>query len=353
MIAVDAMGGDRAPQVVVHGALRAAQKGIPILLCGDQNQLIPLLDVSDKKWRSYPITVEHCSEVIGMAEEPTKAVSRKKDSSLVKAAHAVASGRAAALLSAGNSGAALVASTFHIGRVEGVLRPAIGGFIPTPHGSVFCLDLGANVDCKAEFLEQFAIMGDLFIKLSTSISVPRVALLANGHEPYKGSAAVKQAYDYLKQSELHFVGNVEARDIFENQADVLVCDGFVGNIFLKGIQGAARVINTWIVKEAKTSWISSLLLWLNKGLFNRIKAQTDYSRVGGGLLLGVKKPVIIAHGSSHEGTIENAIMMAHRITVVDTINTFNQQLEKMLKKYQRYTPAMIAESKIVSQHSLE
>lgn len=353
MIAVDAMGGDRAPQVVVHGALRAAQKGIPILLCGDQDQIVPLLDNADSSWRSYPIEIEHCHEVIGMAEEPAKAVSRKKDASLVRAAQAVASGRASVFISAGNSGAALVASTFHIGRVEGVLRPAIGGFLPTPHGSIFCLDLGANVDCKPEFLEQFAHMGNLYVKLATSITSPRIALLSNGHEPYKGSASVKQAYDYLKNSDLHFVGNVEARDIFENQADVLVCDGFVGNVMLKSVQGAVRAINNWIIKEAHTSIIRSFLLWLNKGLFAQVKAKTDYARVGGALLLGVKKPVIIAHGSSHEGAIENAIMMAHNIMQKNIISIFNEQLESLLKKYQRYTPAMVSSKSMTMQTPVE
>lgn len=353
MIAVDAMGGDRAPQVVVHGALRAAQKGIPILLCGDQDQIVPLLDAADPAWRSHPLSLEHCHEVIGMAEEPTKAVSRKKDASLVRAAQAVASGRASVFLSAGNSGAALVASTFLIGRVEGVLRPAIGGFIPTPQGSVFCIDLGANVDCKPEFLEQFAFMGDLYIKLATSISAPRIALLSNGHEPYKGSAAVKQAYDYLQHTGLNFVGNVEARDVFENQADVLVCDGFVGNILLKGVQGAARAINSWIVTEARASWVNSLLLWLNKGLFMRVKAKTDYAKVGGALLLGVKKPVVIAHGSSHADAIENAILMAHRIANANTITLFNEQLATVLKKHQRYTPAMASTVKMDVQSSLD
>lgn len=242
--------------------------------------------------------------------------------------------------SAGNSGAALVASTFHIGRVEGVLRPAIGGFIPTPHGSVFCVDLGANVDCKPEFLEQFAVMGNLYLTLATTITAPRVALLSNGHEPYKGSTAVKQAYDYLQKADLNFVGNVEARDIFENQADLVVCDGFVGNVLLKGVQGAARAVQSWIVAEARTSWVSSILLWLNKGLFNRIKAKTDYASVGGALLLGVKKPVVIAHGCSHAVAVENALMMAHRIARANTIMVFNEQLAELLKKYQRFTPAI-------------
>lgn len=333
MIAIDAMGGDFAPTAVIQGAVKAAQKGISVILFGDQTLVIPLLNQSHKHWQQLPILFEHCSQVIAMDEEPGIAVLRKKNSSLVRAMHAVAAGKARAIISAGNSGAMLVASTIILGRVPGILRPAIGSFLPTNTGSFFCLDLGANVDCKAEFLEQFASMGDVYVQLVSNITKPRIALLSNGHEPYKGSHAVKQAYRLLA-SHPNFIGNIEARDIFDDRADVLVCDGFAGNVLLKAVQGTARTMMGWVVQEAKKSWVRQLLLWCNAGLFKGLKQKIDYARVGGALLLGVNHPVVLAHGCSHAGAIENAILFAHEVVQDNRIALFNKKVQKIIKKEQ-------------------
>lgn len=333
MIAIDAMGGDFAPAVVVQGAVKAAQKGISVILFGDQARVLPLLHNEHKQWHQLPISVEHCSEIITMDEEPGIAVLRKKNSSLVRAMQAVKNGKARAIVSAGNSGAMLVASTIILGRVPGILRPAIGSFLPTNSGSFFCLDLGANADCKAEFLEQFACMGDIYVRLVQQKTKPRIALLSNGHEPYKGSTAVKQAYTLLT-THPHFIGNIEARDIFEDRIDVLVCDGFAGNVLLKAIQGTAKTMMGWVAQEAKKSWVRQLLLWCNAGLFRGLKRKIDYARVGGALLLGVNHPVVLAHGCSHAGAIENAILFAHDVIGDNRITLFNKQIQNLLQKKQ-------------------
>jgi glycerol-3-phosphate acyltransferase PlsX len=331
MIAIDAMGGDFAPTVVVQGAIRAAQKGISLTLFGDQIKVIPLLNQFHKQWQQLPILFEHCTQTITMEEEPGIAVLRKKDSSLVRAMQTVAAGKAHAFVSAGNSGAVLVASTIILGRVSGVLRPAIGSFLPTNAGSFFCLDLGANVDCKSEFLAQFGSMGHAYVQVVQYTAKPRIALLSNGHEPYKGSLAVKQAYQLLADHP-DFIGNIEARDIFDDRADVLVCDGFAGNVLLKAIQGTARTMMSWVTQEAKKSWIRQLLLWCNAGLFRGLKQKVDYARIGGALLLGVNYPVILAHGCSHAGAIENAILFAHEVVKDSRILLLNKKLQTIFKK---------------------
>lgn len=331
MIAVDAMGGDYAPYVVIEGALRAAQRGIPIFLFGDKKKIYSHLDSLYHKWRTLPITIEPCTQVIGMEEAASRSVIRKKDASLVRAAQSVKDGRASALVSAGNSGAVLVASTLIIGRVNGVIRPAIGNFIPTHNGSLFCLDLGANTDCKAEYLEQFAYMGHVYVQIFKQIQKPRIALLSNGHEPYKGSVEVKAAYEKLQHNnDLHFIGNIEARDIFDDRADVLVTDGFVGNVLLKGIQGTVGALFKWVRNESHIVWWKKLCGFFAWPLFKAIKHKTDHQRVGGALLLGIKQPVIVAHGCAQADAIMNAILFAHETVQTKRIIQFNATISKLL-----------------------
>lgn len=330
MIAVDAMGGDYAPREVLAGALKAAQSGIPILLCGDIAHIEPILTSLSPSWRDLPISCEPCTQTIDMAEEPSRAVIRKKDASLVRAAQAVKEGRASALVSAGNSGAVLAVGSLIIGRVPGVMRPALGNMIPTPHGGIFCLDLGANTDCKPAYLAQFAVLGSVYVQEAIGIKTPRVALLSNGHEPYKGSQAVKEAYGLLeKQSGIHFVGNLEARDMFEGTADVLVMDGFVGNVLLKGVQGTIRALFGWIKQEAARSWYHKLLALCAKPLLSAIRTTTDYQKAGGALLLGVQKPVVVAHGSSQAEGIYSAIFFAHSVAQKNSLKRVNACLEEI------------------------
>src|SRR5579863_1379775 len=332
MIAVDVMGGDYAPQEAVQGALAAAQKGVPLILFGNQDKVMPLLAHYYPRWRSLPIELVHCADVIDMDEDPVRGILRKKDSSIVRALQAVQSGKAQAFVSAGNSGAVMAAATIVVGRVPGVIRPAIGSFLPTTTGSLFCLDLGANPDCKPEYLVQFAYMGYAYVRLIKHIAQPRVALLSNGHESYKGSMLVKNAFDLISKTDLEFVGNIEARDIFSGHADVVVTDGFTGNVLLKGIQGTAKAVMDWMKDEASRSLILKILLGLAYPLLRRVKNKVDYARTGGALLLGVNKPVVIAHGSSKSCAITHAIFFAQKTVDQKIMPTFNETLQVLLEK---------------------
>src|SRR5579863_1298964 len=273
MIAVDAMGGDYAPQEAVQGALAAAKNGVPLILFGNQDKVMPLLAHYCSWWRSLPIELVHCSDVVTMDDDPVRAILRKKDSSIIRALQAVRSGKAQAFVSAGNSGAVMAAASTVLGRVPGIMRPAIGSFLPTTagSGSLFCLDLGANPDCEPEYLVQFAYMGYAYVRLTKHIAQPKIALLSNGHEPYKGSSLVKKAFDLLQNTKLQFVGNIESRDIFSGRADVVVTDGFTGNVLLKGIQGTANAVMDWMKEESSQSWFSKILLSFSKPIVARIK----------------------------------------------------------------------------------
>lgn len=328
MIAVDAMGGDFAPQVVVQGALQAARfHGVSIHLFGDKESLESCLDAIWKSWRTLPIIITHCSQRLEMADEPSRSVLQKKDSSLVKAVQAVAENQCGAVVSAGNSGAMLVASTLLIGRIPGILRPAIGSFIPAQKRPFFCLDLGANVDCKPEYLEQFAYMGHAYVSGITETKKPRVALLSNGHEPYKGSDCVKKVYDLLQNAQIDFVGNKEARDIFDGSVDVVVCDGFAGNVLLKTAQGVVKTFLEWLSQEASQSILARLMLTVSYPIIKRLKTRADYSSIGGAILLGVQKPVIIAHGSSNAKAIMQAILFAQKAVEEKHIERFKNQFD--------------------------
>lgn len=333
MIALDAMGGDYAPEVTVRGAIKAAQQGVPVVLFGDEPLIVSVLNAAYAQWRSLPLSIEHCTQHIAMNEEPTRSVMKKHDASLIRAVQAVADGHADAIVSAGNSGAALVAGTLILNRVDGLVRPALGNFLPTPRGSLFCIDLGANTDCKPEYLEQFACMGHIYVQMMLGINEPRIALLSNGAEPYKGSLNVKQAYALLEKNlVLNFVGNIEARDIFDGKADVLVCDGFAGNVMLKTAQGTLKAVSMWLKQEASQSWKNKIMLALSAGLFKKLKQKTDYTARGGALLLGVNKPVIVAHGCSSAEAIEQALLFAHSVVQEQFIASFNKQLALLLHK---------------------
>ena len=338
MIAVDVMGGDRAPHAIIDGAVAAARTGIPVLLCGRKENIMSSLP---NDWGKLPISLEFCNEQITMDEEPSRAVRRKPHSSLVRAMKAVASGRAAAFFSAGNSGAVLVASVVICGRVEGVYRPAVGVFLPTLRGSFLCLDVGGNVDCKPEYLYQFALMGHAYVHITKQIDSPRIALLSNGSEPYKGSLAVKKVYGRLAKSKLNFIGNIEARELGKDDiVDVVVCDGFVGNVLLKSIQGTASAFFSWLKSEADRSWFHKLLLWLNRGLFKKIKRRLDYAATGGALLLGVNHPVILAHGRSDARAIKNGITFAHKVVQEKRVLLFNEMLSELLYDPHTFTGAV-------------
>jgi len=293
MIAIDVMGGDQAPGVVLEGAVSAAKKSIPITLFGPARLINDWLAINEPLWTQYPIAIADSNDVIAMDEEPVLAVRKKTSSSLVRAVASVAGGQSSAVLSAGNSGAFMIASTLVLGRQEGIERPAIAGFLPTTHGNVLALDLGANTECRAYHLVQFAQMGSEYLNRTMGVNNPTIALLSNGHEEGKGSQLVKEAYGLLKQSSLNFVGNAEPYDVFEHKVDIVVCDGFSGNILLKTLEAVCSLI------EHKLGDVA-----------NSFTAQLGYKKIGGAMLLGVKGQVVVCHGNSDAQTLENAITFA-------------------------------------------
>lgn len=345
MIALDAMGGDYAPSITVHGAIAAAKRGIAVGLFGDKAVLESELTKALPSWRELPLSVIPCLQTIGMDEEPSRIVLRKRDSSLVKAVQAVADGQATAVVSAGNSGAALVAGTLIFGRIEGIERPALGMVLPVRNGHMFCADLGGTTDCKPEYLEQFALMGHVYMKQFLNIARPKIGLLSNGHEPYKGSLLVKNVYSLLeKRTDINFIGNIEARDIFQGYADVVVCDGFTGNIMLKTAQGTMREMFLRIRQEIDKSFWYKIIYTLGGGIFDRLKHDYNYRDRGHALMLGLRHPLLVAHGCSSALAIEQALIDADRFVQQKFLTHYNEELGSYLSKYVQPSQSKISQA---------
>ncbi|MBY9078449.1 phosphate acyltransferase PlsX [Paenibacillus sp. HN-1] len=308
-IAIDAMGGDHAPESNVEGALSAAAewKDTQIVLVGDEARLAPLL-----KDKPSNVTVRHASEVIGPDDEPVKAVRRKKDSSMVVAGRMVKEGEAEAMISAGNTGALMTTGLLVVGRMQGIERPALAPMIPTLDDvGVLALDLGANMDAEPQHLVQYAMMGSIYRSKVHGLANPRVGLLNVGTEAGKGSKLTKEAFPLLEQlSGINFVGNVEARDVLTGNCDVLVCDGFSGNILLKSLEGTAgamfSLLKEQFSKSLKTKLAAAMLMPELRGL----KGKLDYKEHGGAPLLGLSGLVVKGHGSSDGNAIKNAVRQA-------------------------------------------
>jgi glycerol-3-phosphate acyltransferase PlsX len=310
-IAVDAMGGDHAPTEIVRGALRAFNEhGIAVTLVGRRE--VVEAELRGAATSPQGIDVVDAREVIEMNEHPANAVRAKRDSSLVSACALVAAGKAGAVVSAGNSGAMLAAALFTIKRIPGVARPAIGAAFPSEGGQTFILDVGANTDCKPEWLAQFAIMGDVYARTMLGIPSPRVALLSNGEEAEKGSELVQAAHPLIAALPIHFAGNVEGKDIFRGGCDVVVTDGFTGNVVLKVAEGIGEFLFASIAREARKSVAGKVGGALLKPKLRPLRDQTDYRKTGGALLLGVAGEVVIAHGRSDAEATMNAIRVAAR-----------------------------------------
>ncbi|WP_114571113.1 phosphate acyltransferase PlsX [Exiguobacterium flavidum] len=312
ILAVDAMGGDNAPKAMVEGVVQ--------FLAERPNEKIGIRLVGDElKLRSYNIEdprveIVHAGEVITGEDEPVRAVRRKKDSSLVVAANLVKSGAADALVSAGNTGAVMTAGLFVIGRIPGVERPALAPTFPTRNGKgVVILDVGANPDAKAEHLLDYAIMGSVYAEQVRGIERPRVALLNIGSEAGKGNALTKETYPLLETAPIHFVGNVEAREAMSGEVDVIVTEGFAGNILLKSTEGAASMIMGVMKEQFMSSFISKVAALILKPKLKAMKQLLAYEEYGGAGLFGIKAPVIKAHGSSNGYAFSRALAQAERM----------------------------------------
>jgi glycerol-3-phosphate acyltransferase PlsX len=316
-IAVDAMGGDFGPGVVVRGALRALAALPPaaeIVLVGDAAALGAELGGGVPAG----VRIVHAPDVVGMDEAPAAAVRRKPNASMVVAARLVADGDADAMVSPGNTGGVLAAALFTLKRAAGVQRPAIATVFPTAGGDCVLLDVGANADCKPIHLLQFAAMGSVWARVRLGRETPSVGLLNIGEEEGKGNEVTADAYPLLRQSGLRFVGNVEGRDLLAGKADVVVCDGFVGNVVLKFAESMLGFTRGLLRDEIQTSWRLKLGHLLVRPAFNALKRRLDYQEFGGAPLLGVGGVVVIAHGKSSERAIENAVrscgtLVEHRL----------------------------------------
>jgi len=309
-IAVDAMGGDHGPSVVVEGAVSAVRElGATVILVGDTSAIERELHRLGATGLAG-VEVRHASQVIDMGETPSHALRRKRDSSLRVAAELVRDGKAAAFVSAGNTGAALAISMFVIGVLRGIDRPAIAAVLPNLRGFTVLMDVGANIDPKPWHLFQFAVMGHVYARDILGIANPRVGLLSVGEEEGKGNDLTREAYDQLKESSLNFVGNVEGRDIYNGHCDVVVTDGFTGNVALKISESLAEMLSSMIKEELRRDLRSKLGAALALPAFQRFKKRVDYTEMGGAPLLGIDGAAIIGHGSSPSKAIRNAVRVA-------------------------------------------
>ena len=340
-IAVDAMGGDHAPFEIVAGAVwAAAEYGVAIELVGKQDKIEECLEkiqqdgfLSDcgkagRKRRvrvdvkSLDIKITHASEIIEMGEAPGHAIRKKKNSSIVLTVNSVATGSSDALVAAGSTGAAMASSLFGLGRIPGIDRPAIAATLPTMKKPVVVIDAGANSNCTPQMLKQFAIMGMTFSKNVLGIDKPKVGVLNIGEEAGKGNELAQQTYNLLEEEKekFNFMGNVEGREIFLNVCDVVVCDGFAGNVVLKATEGTASLLFKMIKNEFKSDFLGMIIGALAKPFMRRIYEKINYEEFGGALLLGVKGITVISHGSSHAYAIKNAVRVAKE-TVETGVNT--------------------------------
>lgn len=319
-IALDAMGGDYAPTEIVKGAIEAlrADSALSLVLVGDETRLQAELRAQNAP--QARLSVVHASEVVRM-DEAASAVRKKKDASIVVAMDQVKAGRCQGVVAAGSTGAAMAAALLRLGRIPGIERPAIAVVLPSLQGPVILLDVGANVDSKPSYLQQFALMGDAYARAVLKIERPRVGLVNIGEEPGKGDERSLEAYRLLQQTEgIHFVGNLEGRDLPRGRADVAVCDGFVGNVMLKLAEGLGELFTGLLRDEIMHAGVLAKAgAWLLRPVFGRFRRRLDYAEYGGALLLGVNGVCVISHGSSRARAIVNAIKVTQEAILSGTL----------------------------------
>lgn len=325
-VAVDAMGGDRAPGVVVEGAVEAARvAGVGVTLVGDEPLVRAALERVPDASR-LDIRVEAAPDAVGMGERPAQALHRKPGASIRVAADLVARGEAAALFSAGNTGATVLAARGALGLLRGAERPALAATVPTLRGSAVLLDVGANADCRPFHLVTFAVMGLVYAKASLDVAEPRVGLLSIGEEASKGNELVREAHRLLRGAALPFVGNVEARDLYSGAADVVVCDGFTGNIALKVSESMVEMIEGLLKDGVAAPGAADAGSLLGPDAYERFTRRVDYSEYGGAPLLGVAGPCVVGQGRSSARAVRNAVMMAHRFAVEGLVGRIDTDL---------------------------
>ena len=334
IIAVDAMGGDFGPSVVVPGAIEAARdKGIALLLVGDQAKVRAELAKIPLDGVAYDVV--HASEVAGMDEKPSDILRRRKDASIQVACRLVRDGQAHGIVSAGHSGATVACGMFIMGRIPGVDRPALASIMPTEKNPIVLLDVGANVDCKPHHLFQFGLMADAFARDLLACDSPRIGLLSIGEEEGKGNTQVKEAYELFKlaQNGINFVGNVEGRDIFSGDVDVVVCDGFVGNVALKLSEGLSSSLGRVLKRELLSGLLPKIGTLLAKSAFRRFAQFVDYAEYGGAPLLGLQGIAFVCHGKSNAKAVRSAVKLAATFVEKKT----NERLVKAISANEELT----------------
>ncbi|MBC7223582.1 MAG: phosphate acyltransferase PlsX [Anaerolineae bacterium] len=325
-ILLDAMGGDHAPQVTVEGGVWAARDfGVEVVLVGREEDM--RAELAKHQTSGLPLTLVHASEVVEMEEHPAMAVRTKRDSSMVVGMKMLKQGEVDAFVSMGNTGGVLTAALLHLGRIPGVMRPALSTVYPTIKGFCFMLDVGANTDCRPQWLQQFALMGSIYTERVLGVERPKVGLVSNGEEETKGNQLVQEAHQLLKETPgIHFVGNVEGKDIAPGMADVVVTDGFTGNVIIKLSEGLAWMFKAMVREELKRSPASLLGGLLARGAFDGLADRLDYAKYGGAPLLGVDGVVIIGHGRSNALAVRNAIRVAKQAVESQVIATIKEGL---------------------------
>lgn len=321
-VAVDAMGGDHAPDEVLKGAAEAARAGIEVVLVGPRVRIESRL----AELNLAPLPVENAPDVIAM-DEPIAQVLRKEQSSLHVAARLLSEGRASAMVSAGHSGAIMAVAIRECKRQSGIHRPAFGGMLPNKDGEVFVLDIGANPVVKPDNLVQFAVMGEVWVRLARGIEHPRVGLLSNGSEDSKGTDEVKAANEELRKLDMNFVGNVEGNHVFDGSVDVVVCDGFSGNVLLKGVEGAGSFLFDLVRQEITREFWEKIAAAALMPAFTRIRRRVDYQEYGGAPVLGVNEVVINCHGRSKARAITNAIVLGEKMAREQLVERIGEALQ--------------------------
>jgi len=328
VVAVDAMGGDNSPRYEVDGAVKAARRcQIPVVLVG-QSEIVAE-ELSKHDTQGLDIRIEHASEVVGMQDSASDAVRKKKASSIRVSFNMLKEGRANAVVSTGNSGATMAAGMFVLKRIPGIDRPAIATLVPNLEDQTLVLDVGGNVDCKPPHLVQFALMGSVYVAQMLGKATPRIGLLSNGSEESKGNELTREANQILKRTSLNYVGYTEGRDIYNANVDVVVCDGFVGNVVLKVSEGLAEAIGAILREEFSSRFLSKLGYLLARPALKAFKKKVDYAEYGGAPLLGVQGTAMICHGSSNPQAIMNAIKMAHDSETHQVISKMSERLEEL------------------------
>ncbi|HBT20031.1 MAG TPA: phosphate acyltransferase PlsX [Peptococcaceae bacterium] len=323
-IAIDAMGGDYAPEEIVKGAVEAAKEyDAEIILVGNSSLIKEHL--GDRELKN--ISIVHCDQYIAMDEKPAVALRKKKDASIAVATRLVKEGRADAVISAGSTGAQMASSLITLGRLKNVQRPAIAAILPGLKGNIVLLDAGANTDCRPENLVEFAVMGSVYAEKVLGISKPKVGLLNIGTEPTKGDLLTREAYQLLQKVPINFYGNIEARDILTGNVDVVVCDGFVGNSLLKFGEGIGKIFYSLLQDAVKSSFLTKLGGFLLLSSFKEIKRKLDWQEYGGAPLLGIKGISIICHGSSKSTAVKNAVRVAIKCIKDDFVKVLSDFLE--------------------------